>query len=404
MASCLVPLGELAGKHVLTIDGLGPELTPPQKALYQRFGAQCGFCTPGFVMSLTGFFLSSPHLSEEDALDCLDGNICRCTGYVPIIAAARDLSREFSEKLKGDESRISRLVEWGVIPSYCMDMEERLRELDPGGSRPSEHAPLIAGGTDLYIQQGPTLETAADVRLISDTKARAGVTWEGEDLVIGAATTVEDMRLSPELHQVFPSLGEDLKLVASTILRNRATVAGNLVNASPIADMAIVLLALDARLVLTAEAERTIPLAEFFHGYKKINLEPGEVVTRIVLPDPRGRRFHFEKVCKRRILDIATVNTAISVRMDGETMTDVRVSAGGVAPVPLLLESCGQTLSGQEPSAELAVRAADRALAEISPISDVRGGADYKAELLRRLLYAHFLELFPQQTALEVLL
>ncbi len=415
-ASCLLPLAQLHGTHVLTVEGLGIRLSPVQKELCAQNAIQCGFCTPGVVMSLTGFFSSSAELSEQDAVDALDGNICRCTGYVSIRRAARVLSERYRGRLDPHRGRCEQLVEWGILPAPAGRAASTLalprfaagaggtgRSKARGSARspaavPVHDAPLVGGATDLFVQDAPSLEAAGTLRLARDLPGARGIGTHRGCLVIGGATTIEELRVSPEVARVLPalarSLSEDLKLVASTPLRNQATVAGNLVNASPIGDLSIMLLALDARLALASRARRReIPLREFFKGYRDVDLSPGEAVEAVLLPI-RPLRFHFEKVSRRRILDIASVNSAFCVEGEGNPPASVALSAGGVAPVPLLLQAFGRRLSGSRVDTTSAAEAIAEALAGVAPISDVRGSAAYKRLLLRNLIIAHLAVFF----------
>jgi xanthine dehydrogenase small subunit len=190
--------------------------------------------------------------------------------------------------------------------------------------------------------------------------------------------------------------------MGSLPIRQRATLAGNIVNASPIGDMTIILLALDAELGLAAgDSHRTIPLHKFFLAYKHLDLRPGELVewVRFIAPSS-GSLFNFEKVSKRRHLDIASVNTAIALDMHKGRIRRACLSAGGVAPVPLQLARTAEFLSGRKPGAATALAAADIAQGEVAPISDVRGSADYKRLLLKQLVLAHFHVLFKIETGL----
>jgi len=197
----------------------------------------------------------------------------------------------------------------------------------------------------------------------------------------------------------WPRLPEMLELVSSVQIRNRATIAGNIVNASPIGDIAILLLAMSAEIEL-AEAEKTrrLPLKNFFLSYKRLAMTPSERLTRVFVPLPGpGMRFHFEKVSRRQHLDIASVNTAMRISAADGTIREAHVAAGGVAPVPLFLEKTSFFLRGKplEPvTLKEALKVLDR---EISPISDMRGSEKYKRRLLRNLFLSHFLTLFPDR-------
>lgn len=415
VASCLLPLGELAGKHILTVEGInipGTEvaLTPIQQALTDEGASQCGFCTPGIVMSLTGFFLTSAALDYRNAIDALDGNICRCTGYLPIRRAAQKLCAMFSPQLDANKNRIRQLVEWSILPAYFLQIPERLAALknqEPLDARERVFASpdagiIVAGATDLYVQK-PGALLDENLRFISRRADLAYIRERNNMIYIGAGTTMEEMKHSPLINELFPNMKNYLNMVSSTIMRNRATLAGNIVNASPIGDLTIMLLALNTVIGLSGNSTlREIPLKHFFKGYKQLDLEEGEIVRFIRFPVPapgKGLRFHFhfEKVSQRKHLDIASCNTAISLGTNGNAVYNVRLSAGGVAPIPLFLEKTCAFLEGKEITTDTLREAVKIMNSEISPIDDVRGSAQYKTLLLRNLLFAHFITLFPEK-------
>jgi xanthine dehydrogenase small subunit len=415
VASCLLPLGEINGKHIVTIEGLNSGiLTPVQQALVDEGASQCGFCTPGFVVSLTGFFLTSKSLDYQDAVDALDGNICRCTGYVPIQRAASKLSNTFAPQIDKKKSRTEQLVEWSILPGYFLQVPEQLKGMKVGAALQTGSTPvpapsskqkgrseiIVAGGTDLYIQQPEELQES-DLFFISHRKDLTGIRKQDNWLFIGAGTTVEEIKLSLLMNQLFPNMKTYLNLVASTIMRNRATVAGNIVNASPIGDLTIMLLALNADICLVkGKTRRELPLKDFFKGYKQMDIKEGEIIEtiEILIPQPDWDfHFHFEKVSQRKYLDIASCNTAISIKVERDIIADIHLSAGGVAPIPLYLEETCGYLRDKKITGKTLCEAVDVMEQEISPISDVRGSAQYKTLLLRNLIFAHFITLFPKK-------
>lgn len=398
MTSCLMPLANAAGKHIVTIEGINPadgSLTPVQQAMVDESGTQCGFCTVGFVMSLTGFCVdrvSSPHVSKcstnatEAAISAVDGNICRCTGYKSIERAAARLS-EPSASAGGQ-----------FVPEYFNSIGARLKTMTSdtsGTGRPLAQAVPTGGGTDLYVQRPDDMAETVSTPLLYDDALR-GIRDTGAHIEIGASATVTDLLESPLMHSIFPDLYKHLKLVSSTPIRNMATLAGNFVNASPIGDMTVWFLALDAEIQVRtgSGSERTFPLCELYLGYKQLAKESDEIITSIRFRKPTGDfRFNFEKVCKRTYLDIATVNTAMSLTMSAGVIKDAHVAAGGVAPVPLYLGETSAFLRGKEVNEEMVAAANEIMQSEISPISDVRGTEGYKRLLLRQLFRAHFVEI-----------
>ncbi|MEZ5307766.1 MAG: FAD binding domain-containing protein [Pyrinomonadaceae bacterium] len=394
MTSCLMPLANAHGKHVVTVEGINPvdgSMTPVQEALVAHSGTQCGFCTVGFVMSLTGYCLDSEVRSPTAALASVDGNICRCTGYKSIERASIELA-----ELGANGDSISK----GVVPGYFASIHKRLSEISgsEAKSQSSEAGALVGGGTDLYVQRPDEMAETRNRNLFDDPTLKH-ISNAGDEILVGSATVVTDLLESELLRGLFPNLDEDLRLVSSTPIRNMATVAGNLANASPIGDLTIWFLALDSFLVFSSG--RRLPLRDFYLGYKNIDLRESEAIHAVGFKKPgNGFRFSFEKVCKRQFLDIASVNTAISLSEVDGRLEAVRLSAGGVSPVPLYLRETSEFLEGKAVACEVVMQALEIMDSEISPIDDVRGSSAYKRLLLRRLVIAHFLEIFKDRVEL----
>lgn len=408
--SCLLPLGEAAGRHVVTIEGLNQsKLSPAQQALVDEGAVQCGFCTPGLVIALTGFLLDGAAMTEADGVAELGGNICRCTGHVAIkraIARLAELFRDL-ERAGGPSSpaRIAALVERGVLPPHFLEAPARLRAMAKTvmvkkGALPhaSELAPLVAGGTDLFVTQAEKLR-GTEPEFLARRDDLRGISVLGASLRIGAATPLNEIEDSPLIHSHFPDWAPHFARVASRPIRNRATIAGNIVNASPAGDLSVMGLALDATLVVAKGwSKRTVALRDFFRGYKVLDLAFDEMIAEIRIPLPAaGTRFDFEKVARRERLDIAGVSSAVRLRVRDGVIVEAHAAAGSVAPIPLYLRKTSAFLLAMPVSAQTAREAAAMAASEIAPISDVRGSAAYKQALLPRLILAHFLKLFPDR-------
>ena len=402
VTSCLTPLGNVQGKHVVTIEGLNMEdLSPVQKCMVNESGTQCGFCTVGFVVSLTGFCLSNSEPSYKDAIAAIDGNICRCTGYKSIERAAKHITGSLTGKDQNET--IQWLVNQAFIPSYFNQIPAMLKEQSPVNA-PHRNGTLVGGGTDLYVQKYDQL-IDQDVNLIANSSELRFTDVQNGICSLGAGNTATDLIESDDLQAMFPQLEEHLKLVASSPIRNIATLGGNFVNASPIGDFTVFFLALDSILTLTENNQhRTIHQKDFYKGYKDLDKTAGEIISAISFDIPdRNSQFNFEKVSKRITLDIASANTAVQISVSGNKITQIHLSAGGVAPIPMYMGKTCTFLRGKELSPRNIKSANEVLQSEISPISDVRGSAEYKRILLRQLYYAHFIKLFPDQFTLEQL-
>ncbi len=412
--SCLLPVGELRGRHLVTVEGLSPSegYSPVQSLIVNEGASQCGFCTPGIVMSLTGYLLSTVSPITEGAIDSLGGNICRCTGYVSIRKAAELLCSKIgpSPALSPESPlHIKWLIEKRIIPPFFEGIESRLNEIGTPESPDVMDSGMsdvirVAGGTDLFAIKAEKLKNA-ELLFFSRQPEMNGITVKNDHCFIGAAATVSNI-MDSEVFNCIEGFSRIRRLISSTQIRNRATLGGNIVNASPIGDLSIIFLALDSvALISNGIEKRQTRLKNFFRGYKILDLAPDEIIEGLSfrIPD-RNTEFNFEKVSMRKHLDIAAVNTAARIKVENGKILEADLSAGGVAPVPLFLKETSSVLKGKLISSDMVLLAADTARQEVKPIDDVRGSAEYKRILLGRLIAAHFIELFPDLVNVKELL
>ena len=400
--SCLTPLGNVHGKHVVTVEGLNMDkLNRVQQAMVDFSGTQCGICTPGFVVSLCGYVLNPQKELYRSAKDAVDGNICRCTGYKSIERAAERIDIELANC--SDGPRLKQLIKNGFIPNYFEEIAKRLKEIEPQQA-PTNGAKPVGGGTDVYVQKHDKLQTM-DIALLAMDENKNRVHPQNGQLIIDKTATATDLMKSPDLINTIPAWYDYMKLISSHPIRNIGTIVGNLVNASPIGDFTIILLALGAGLEIeNLEGNlRRLPLKEFYFDYKQTDLKQDEIISRIFIPIPKAEKFHFEKVCKRQYLDIASVNTAIKISVEADVIVDINLSIGGVSAVPLYLKETSAFLLGKNLNYNNIVTAESVMQKEISPIGDARGSADYKRLLAKRLFFAHFIHLFPETIKMKEL-
>lgn len=402
ITSCISPLGNANGKHIVTVEGINlPEkLNTVQQAMTDNYATQCGFCTPGFVVSMTGYALENK--KGTTCNDAISGNICRCTGYKSIEKAGFEIEKKLHQK--DDDHQIVWLIKEGFIPNYFETIPNKLKGLITK-QLPSNGA-IVANGTDLYVRYADKL-SEEKVRLISNETELDGISIANTICTIGVNTTVTQLLENNELRTIFPKLKQFLKLVSSEPIRNMGTLGGNFVNASPIGDMSIFFLALNSTLTIQHKnkTERTIPFHKFHQNYKVYDLQDEEILKSISFPVLRENEyFNFEKVSKRTHLDIASVNASGRISLENDNVKDAHFSVGGTAAIPKYLSKTNKFLIGKTINSET-VKEAEKVLqSEISPISDVRGTSDYKRLLAKQLFFAHFIELFPTKVELKKLI
>nr|MDJ0596965.1 FAD binding domain-containing protein [Pleurocapsa sp. MO_226.B13] len=306
----------------------------------------------------------------------------------------------------GEVNNLETWINKGIVPEYFRDIPEHLRHLPQllAESNNNQVSPefTIAGGTDLYVQQGDILAESA-IRFLNQSPQMKGINTEGNNIHISALTTFDEFANHPAIIDLIPYIQAYIQRIASHTIRQRATVGGNIITASPIGDISVMLLALNANLVLRSGNDiRKVSLRDFFQGYKKTTRKPSEILTEIIIPLPTSAtKFNCEKITKRQYLDCAAVNSAITIRCEGDTIRESSISMGGVAPIPLFLKQTSNYLIGKRVNQEAIAGALPLLQEEISPIDDIHGSASYKRLLARQLLIAHFTKLFPEFIAVK---
>lgn len=405
--ACITPAHQLQGRHLVTVEGLSEQghLHPAQEAMIECHGSQCGFCTPGIVMSL--FTLHSDLIQRPSPLTperleaALGGNLCRCTGYRPIRDAAlrmNDISYSrpqwFDATLPKSEGNPAITDSPGNAAFFAQPASlaelTQLRLIAP-------LARLVAGGTDLWLestQRLASLDQLIDVSRVAELLTIEEALFENQTgWWIGAGVTYTQLEPLFEAH--FPAFAHLLHRLGSQQIRNRGTLGGNIANASPIGDTPPVLLALGAQVELAStHGKRFLALEDFFLDYKKTALAANEVVSRIFIPQAdKGSQLRVWKLSKRREDDISALLGAFSYRLEQGVMHDVRIAFGGMAATPKRALAAEAALEGSAITRE-AFRATQQALEDdFQPMSDVRGSQHYRQQAAQNLIERLYLSL-----------
>ncbi|USQ77100.1 xanthine dehydrogenase small subunit [Ornithinimicrobium cryptoxanthini] len=414
--ACLPLALAFDGQEVVTAEGLGAPpapgqqavLHPVQREMADRGGSQCGYCTPGFVCAMAAEFYrperggQAPHEGAECGangfdLHALSGNLCRCTGYRPIrdaayalgepdpldpLAERRDRAAPPARATEVSASDLSASDLPGsdatfVRPTDLPDLLTRLAA--------TPDAVLVAGATDAGVERNLRHTRPSSVLAIDHLEELRGLHHSPDSVEIGAALTLSEIERAlagrvPLLDQLFPQF-------ASRLIRNAATLGGNLGTGSPIGDAAPVLLALGATLVLaSAEGERAVPLDDYFTGYRRSVRVPGELIRAVRIPLPAAPHAAFYKVAKRRFDDISSVAVAISLRLERGMVASVRIGLGGVAATPIRALATEAGLTGRPWDADTVSRAARTLAQEGTPLDDHRASARYRSAMLEQSL------------------
>jgi xanthine dehydrogenase small subunit len=415
--SCITPAYAVQQAHVITVEGLArrDQLHPVQRAMVAEHGSQCGFCTPGFVMSMVGHQLRAGALEtlracdRKDWVEAISGNLCRCTGYRSILAAARSVAEYTAET--GVENALA------LIPAFSAGSKMSARSASHGAPsarylRPGSESALqqlladwsettapmfVAGATDLWLEVTQRYRQLGPLIDLSQVAELTTITSTPERVRIGAAMTHAGLAsfFVPGGLRPCAAITELLARFGSPQIRARGTIGGNLANGSPIADWPPLLLALDAELEIcnTRDERRRVPVAAFYRGYKQVDLQAGEYLRTIDIPEhERWSDLVAIKISKRHEDDISSVMGAFVLPRTAGRLVGVRIAFGGMAATPVRLPTVEQVLEGNA----LDALATDAAVAELRrtlhPIDDVRASAEYRLamaeSLLRKALHA----------------
>jgi xanthine dehydrogenase small subunit len=383
--ACILFLPMLDGKALRTVESLsrGGALHPVQRAMADGHGSQCGFCTPGFVMSLYARSIGAAGTEGIPVKDVIAGNLCRCTGYGPILAAGE------------------------ANPPQATDDSETvaaLRALQPGYGHPTSadelagllvahpETRIVAGATDVGLWVTKGLQNLGPTVFIGDIADLRQIVERPDGLTLGASVRYSEAK--DALARLHPDLGELVRRIGGLQVRNAGTIGGNIANGSPIGDMPPALIALGAELVLRKGGERrAMPLENYFLSYGKQDRRPGEFVESVRIPRPApDTRIRIWKLSKRFDSDISALCGAFFIRLEESLVAEARIAFGGMAGIPARAPACEAALIGK-PWSEAAIEAAAQAIAEdYQPLSDLRGSAEYRLAAAANLVRSLWLE------------
>ncbi|PWB31479.1 xanthine dehydrogenase small subunit [Pseudomonas sp. SDI] len=401
--ACLTFVSSLHGKQLISVEGLKHEgkLHSVQQAMADCHGSQCGFCTPGFVMSLFALQKNSDAPDLHKAQEALAGNLCRCTGYRPILDAAKQACcqaqpDQFDSAAAQTIARLKAIApkETGELNSgdkRCLVPLTVADLADLYGSHPE--ARLLAGGTDLALEVTQFHKTLPVMIYVGNVAELKRVEHSATHIEIGAATPLTDCYEA--LSSEYPDFGELLHRFASLQIRNQGTLGGNIGNASPIGDSPPLLIALGAQIVLRkGENTRTLNLEDYFIDYRITARQESEFIEKIIVPRASAEwTFRAYKVSKRLDDDISAVCAAFNLQLDNGIVSDARLAFGGMAAIPKRARACEAALRGK-PWNQAAIERACQALAEdFTPLSDFRASKEYRLLGAQNLLRKYFIEL-----------
>ncbi len=407
VCSCIQFVFQADGCHVVTVEGLGnsDNLNAVQAALVEHQGTQCGFCTPGIVMSIHALLETDSVLSEQRLRQGLVGNLCRCTGYDPIVRAGMAVDGRRVTRMNELFNSSAMAKELAIAAKQSVRVEAAGKTFfKPAaiheavvfkGANPD--CVIVSGGTDFGVQVN---KGAREIKTVLSTAALTelrNMSVDDEEIVAGANLTIAELEYAAA--ETLPEYAKLLARFGSPQIKNSATLGGNIANASPIGDTMPALFVLNAQMELFgSNGGRRVNINDFYTGYKKTVATADELIRRIVIPRLKGGELlRLFKVSKRSDLDISTFSAAIWLKLSETMIDDVRIAYGGVAPVILRLHRTEEYLRGRRISVETFAAAGEIAASEVTPISDVRSSATYRSRLAGNILRKLYYELDAEQ-------
>ncbi|MDH3534393.1 MAG: xanthine dehydrogenase small subunit [Gammaproteobacteria bacterium] len=402
--ACIQFLPTLDGKALFTVESLKAAdggLHPVQQSMVDHHGSQCGFCTPGFIMSMFALYQHSKTPSRAEIDDALSGNLCRCTGYRPIVDACVHM-HEYPEVKPDAQKLIAQLRK--LRRERALSLKHRQASyfapvtIDELAARYHDNpdAQLLAGGTDVGLWVTKQLRELPAIIYLGNVDALRQVKIGADGIEIGAAVTLADAFDALEQH--YPEFGEMFRRFASIPVRNAGTLVGNVANGSPIGDSMPALIAVKARVRLRRGADsRELALEELYLDYMKNALQPGEFIEALLVPLPqRDTQVRCYKLSKRYDQDISAVCAAFAMRLDGDAVAEIRIALGGMAAIPKRASLTEAYLLGERWDEPTLVTAMQKLGEDFAPLSDMRASAAYRARTTANLLHRFYLETRPE--------
>ncbi|PWC37432.1 xanthine dehydrogenase small subunit [Azospirillum sp. TSO35-2] len=403
--ACIRFLATLDGCQLLTVEHLkGPDgrLHPVQQAMVDGHGSQCGFCTPGFVMSLLALYLNDPQPGDQRIDDALAGNLCRCTGYEPIVKAAHamyDIGDRGADRFADGAAVAARLM--ALRDEETLSVGAQGRRFIAPATVPqlaqllldNPDATIVAGATDVGLWVTKFQRVLATVLYTGRVRALRRIEDAGDALMIGASVTYSEA--AGPIAALYPDFGELIRRIGAEQVRNMGTIGGNIANGSPIGDTPPALIACGARLRLRRGDEtRELPLEDYFIAYGQQDRRPGEFVEAVILPKPTAEvRFRAYKIAKRFDQDISAVCGAFRLTLDGDgRVADIRIAFGGMAGTPKRAAGAEAMLLGRHWTEETVRQAMEALTADFAPLSDWRASAGYRSMVAANLLMKLYVE------------
>ena len=399
--SCIAFTTSLEGKHLIIVEDLTQKngsLHPVQSAMINFHGSQCGFCTPGFIMSLFSMYKNKTSYDKKTIEESISGNLCRCTGYRPIIDAAKSLKNNKSDQFKKNEKRTISLLK-KIRPKNISINNKFKKYFAPRTItelkkiiKKNKDAEFLSGGTDMSLVVTKQKKDIKNIIYLNSIDELNYIKERDKYIEVGATTPLSKFELI--IKKYYPDFDRILKRYGSVQIRNVATLAGNIATASPIGDSLPLLLSLDASISIESfNKKMTIPLKDFFIGYRKTKLKKGQFISSIRIPIFKKNIFKAYKISKRIDDDISSVCASFNLEIVNKKIKDIKIAYGGMAAIPKRAFYCEKMLLNSSFSEDIILKAQKSLEKDFQPIDDMRASKDYRVEIAKNLLTKCFVEI-----------
>jgi xanthine dehydrogenase small subunit len=400
--ACIAFVPALQGKQLLVVEDLVTEkgdLHPVQEAMVKYHGSQCGFCTPGFVMSLFSMYKNHNSYNNELIKDSIAGNLCRCTGYRPIIDAAKSLNKiNKSDQFKKNKKNIIKLLKKINLKNIFIENKGKkyfsprtIKELKKVIKKNS-NSHFLSGGTDLSLIVTKERKDINNIINLKDIDELDFIKEKNNNIEVGAATPL--IKFEKFILKYYPDFNSVLKRYGSVQIRNVCTIGGNIATASPIGDTLPILLSLNSEIVIeTTKNKKILPLKNFFLSYRKTRLKKGEFIYSIKIPIYKNNVFKAYKISKRFDDDISSLCASFNLEIVNKKIKKAIIAYGGMAEIPKRATNCENFLNNTNLSLDSFEKAKNFLEKDFRPIDDMRATKDYRIEVAKNLLIKFFLEI-----------
>ena len=398
--SCISFTPTLHGKQLIVVENLvskNGSYHPVQEAMAKYHASQCGFCTPGFVMSIFAMSKNKKNNNKDDIKDAISGNLCRCTGYRPIIDAAKNIKKKYSDEFYKNSKKTINLLKKIHSKSIIIENKNKkyfapktineLREV----IKKNPDSDFLSGGTDLSLKVTKDRQEIKKIINLNNIKELNFIKIKNDEIIFGSTTPL--IQVEKFILKYYPDFNNILRRYGSVQIRNVGTIGGNIATASPIGDTLPLLLSLNAKIIIqTKKDNKQILLNNFFIKYRKTKLKKGEFIKSIIIPIYKNHNFKAYKISKRFDDDISSVCASFNFKIKDQRIQDVAIAYGGMAEIPKRAKNCENFLKNSKFSEDIFEKAKDLLKRDFNPISDMRASKQYRLEVAENLLIKFFIE------------